>query len=124
MQEGHEQEVHKVPAPDKHALTTTVDAAPCKENTPSPTLLLCHTVLQPTVTMIPMIKTKRKKGKYSQVLKKSWKVLTTLVNMQLHIDRQCDIHLIKPTEDPSKHSTYNKPYPQGSPTPMPASIQD
>ena len=74
--------------------------------------------------MIPVIETKRKKGKNGGALKKSRKVLAALVNAQLKINRQQGINLIKPPSDPNEQYTYYGPNPKGTPTPMPAITQD
>jgi hypothetical protein len=105
VQEGYKQETHKAPTPDEEAPTLTMDATSSKENIPPPTL-----IVQPTVQMIPVIKMKRIKGKNSQPLKKSQKLLAALVDTQMHISRQRGNHLINPTADPSKHFTCNATY--------------
>ena len=74
--------------------------------------------------MIPMIKTKRNKGKGSGTLKKSRKVLAALVDTQLIIDKQQGIQLIKPPSDPNKQFTHYAPNPKENPTPIPAITQD
>ena len=54
----------------EQAPTASTDPAPSKEITPPPT-----GSMQPIVPVIPMIRTKREKGKDSRALKKSWKVV-------------------------------------------------
>ena len=63
---------------DEHAPRATMGTAPSTENTAPSTLLM-----QPTVSMIPMITTKRKKGKISRAWKKSRTVLSALVDAYL-----------------------------------------
>jgi hypothetical protein len=119
VQEGNEQEEHEAPVPGEQVPTATTEAAPSKENIPPST-----GPVQPTVAMIPMIKTKRKKGKNSGAFKKSRKVLAALVNAQLQIDRQHCVHLIKKMAEPSKQFTYSAPHPKENPAPMPAITQN
>ena len=104
--------------PGEQALPATTGTAPSKEKA-SPLMGL----MQPTLSMIPMIRSKRKKGKNGGALKKSRKVLAALVKAQIQIDRQHGVYLIKSTADPSKQFTYTAPHPKGSPTPMPVIIQ-
>ena len=80
--------------------------------------------MQSTVPVIPLIKTKRKKGKNSGALKKTRKVLAALVDAQLKINKQQGIHLIKPPADPNKEFTYYAPNPKGDPIPIPEITQD
>ena len=61
IQEGHNQ-----------APTVNVDVTPSNENILPPLLM------QPTSPMIPMIKTKKRKGKGSGALKKSQKVVESI----------------------------------------------
>ena len=107
VQEGHEKEAQEPSTQDEQALAATIDATSSKENTALPKL-----VIHLTVPMIPVVNTKRKKGKNSRELKRPRKVLTVLANKQLQSDRQCDVHLINPPANPSEHFTHNVPHPK------------
>ena len=74
---------HEAPYPATQTPTVPVRTDSPSKKVPPPTLLV-----QPTLPVIPTIKTKRRKGKNSGALKKSRKVLASLVNAQLTIDKQ------------------------------------
>ena len=67
---------------------------------------------------------KRRKGKNSGALKKSKQKLEALANAELMINKQQDIHPIKPPSDLNKQVTYYAPNTKGNPTSMPAITQD
>lgn len=60
----------------------TIDVTPSTENTP-----LLTVFMQQTVSRIPMIKKKRKKGKGLGALQKLRKILAALANTQPQINR-------------------------------------
>ena len=98
--------------------TGSIGTHTSKEKTLPPLLM------QPTVPMIRMIKTKKRKGKCNKALTKTRKVVTALINEQLHIDHHCGIHLVKPTTDLSEQFTCTAPHPKWSPMQMPTIPQD